>query len=596
MVSLTSFLVVFSMKRMLVCSLDAYGDFPVGKYGSDSQRRPTSGFAKGLVDPVNESVVELTLKSFLSNSGEASQISRVARLSALLRPLFVALPKDEEGRLGYQTARYALHRFMMQSRGWFIRGLEPEDDVLVHRSGVQTEWVPAYIQGLLATRSGNSSVSLEDLTVMVATLEDLVFQEIQKHLRAIYQYLDISTETPIEKKFAACAMEAFIFYTLTYDLVQIHVDWDPFRMPGETSFGVRRFNLCDNPLLPRMSGYKPSLDQWKQKVLNAPGDPQGHLMSFARVAEFAHDFAAEYYKHNDEDCQALTSILVSMETQDTASKPAQVALSTYYAKHRVGFFAFDEKREVLSNAGILDESSEPPTISVPNYVGSRINCIESSTLYAVCCQLQCDVMLSQLELTLGTSRGKAAQIVDVLNKFTGQDVSVQNRERLEALQSARGGSVAIHSETFASWMNMVFPRDCPQPHPNRSSSRPFTAAEWLGDLDEHEAVEEEVAEAGAVKSFQSSATCNFLLSLFFALAWFFLRGSRGFEAIRPWLICLSVTCGVNTVLGSIPVASCLLMCCFFFAVRKLMRKLVSVSSSRKSIGLTFEDSSFEKCI
>eukprot|EP00928_Gymnodinium_smaydae_P029223 TRINITY_DN22072_c0_g1_i1.p1 TRINITY_DN22072_c0_g1~~TRINITY_DN22072_c0_g1_i1.p1 ORF type:complete len:617 (+),score=82.95 TRINITY_DN22072_c0_g1_i1:129-1979(+) len=595
---------------VLLGAADEFGDFPTHKY-DPKVKRAMSDFAQGLADPLGEKDVEKTLQSFLETSGSPVHTTRVASLSASLRPLFVALPQDDEGRLGYQTARYALHRFMMQSRGWFIRGLESGDDVLVHRSGVQTEWVPAYLQGLLTQRSGKLSASLEDLTVMVATLEDLIFAEIQMHFKAIYRYLNISSEEPVSKNLVGCAMDAFIYYTLTFDLVQTRIAIDPFRLPGNTSFAKRREKLCVRPLLPRMSGYKPSLNRWKQSVLTAVGDSHDDSMSFSQAVRFAQRFAASFYEHNAEDCNTLKDALVSMEGQNGSTVPGQVALSTYYSKKRVGFFAFNEKIDFLRESGILDETHDPTTISVPNYVGSRINCIESSTLYSVCCQLECDEMLAQLEMNLEAPFGTAEEIIDVLTKLVLGSSSdarhaalVELFERLRDLEQMQGGYVPIHGEAFALWMNNVFPRECPQPHPDRSTSRPLTAAEWLRDVNDPWAADDRAVTSKL--STRKSHGLLLLMSVVCAMCWFALRpesatsaklaslcrerfGCRGVTFVRPWLACVSIAAALSAFLENIPIGTCILVCSFFLVAREMMRKAWCASAGSNKLASCYDE-------
>merc|ERR1719272_2880197 len=83
-----------------------------------------------------------------STFGEGSASSRVKQLEEILRPIYAALPKNEQGYLGHATVRYALHRLFVLRHGWFITGLDVAGG---HRNstsgaGLLKEQVPSYIR------------------------------------------------------------------------------------------------------------------------------------------------------------------------------------------------------------------------------------------------------------------------------------------------------------------------------------------------------------------------------------------------------------------------------------------------------------------
>eukprot|EP00928_Gymnodinium_smaydae_P086393 TRINITY_DN7047_c1_g3_i3.p1 TRINITY_DN7047_c1_g3~~TRINITY_DN7047_c1_g3_i3.p1 ORF type:complete len:2223 (-),score=474.02 TRINITY_DN7047_c1_g3_i3:111-6779(-) len=151
--------------------------------------RPSSNFGDSLVDPIKEADVERVLENIVGVSSSNVQRARLAKAMAALRPIFTALPKDKQGLLSYQTSRYAIHRWMMQEHGWFIRVLEPSEEASMHKKRVDSEWVPSYVEGQVLKRSGALGVSLSDLATMAATIEDLIFVEIRKKFKAVYIYL-----------------------------------------------------------------------------------------------------------------------------------------------------------------------------------------------------------------------------------------------------------------------------------------------------------------------------------------------------------------------------------------------------------------------
>merc|ERR1719502_318046 len=116
--------------------------------------------------------------------GEGTASSRVKQLEAILGPMYVALPKNEQGYLGHATVRYALHRLFVQRHGWFIKGLDVAGG---HRNstsgaGLLKEQVPAYAQDLFEQRLGGRGFGLHELGVLAATIEHLVHNEAIKRL------------------------------------------------------------------------------------------------------------------------------------------------------------------------------------------------------------------------------------------------------------------------------------------------------------------------------------------------------------------------------------------------------------------------------
>merc|ERR1719389_797128 len=124
--------------------------------------------------------------------GEGTASSRVKQLEALLRPMYVALPKNEHGYIGRATVRYALHRLFVQRHGWFIKGLHEAGG---HRNstssaGLLKEQVPAYVQDLFEKRLGGRGLGLHELGVLAATVEHLVHNEAIKRLGDAFKVHD----------------------------------------------------------------------------------------------------------------------------------------------------------------------------------------------------------------------------------------------------------------------------------------------------------------------------------------------------------------------------------------------------------------------
>eukprot|EP00928_Gymnodinium_smaydae_P053120 TRINITY_DN3718_c0_g1_i2.p1 TRINITY_DN3718_c0_g1~~TRINITY_DN3718_c0_g1_i2.p1 ORF type:complete len:615 (-),score=108.96 TRINITY_DN3718_c0_g1_i2:155-1999(-) len=514
----------------------------------ESEGNFTSNFSASLGDPIKENDIQLIYANVI-DAGNVPGKKRLEELVARMRPLFNALPKDSDGLLSYQTSRYAIHRHMMQERSWFIRGLESSDAAAIHRQSIDSEWVVSYVHGLILQRSMAVGTRLEDLALIVATLEDLVFFDMKKRLNATYVYLGMSASEPQTKTLVQCAFEAFMFYTVAFDNVGLVNDRDPFSLSGDLSPEARRAELCAGTLVPQISK-EPEIAQWSKAVLEAVGDEPGDLMSFSQASVFAYKFLTEYSPLQERDCHELKDVLVSLENKTEGGKTGRVDVKSYHDAGDIGDFRFRETEEDLRISGVLDEASDTPYIVVSNYVGARTNCVESSGLFAFCCKIECDAILSKIELQLGAPAASVSAIQAAMATSAPEAVSAEALERLASLGEAHHGVVPIHSNAFALWLHQMYPRECPQPHPQRSSTFPMTAGEWLLE-DEHVWAEDSVAQDSAdISSSGSSTTCRILLVLLATVSGLVGRalGSSGFNGYER-----SVALHVRAVLGPVDI-------------------------------------------
>eukprot|EP00928_Gymnodinium_smaydae_P035295 TRINITY_DN2485_c0_g3_i2.p1 TRINITY_DN2485_c0_g3~~TRINITY_DN2485_c0_g3_i2.p1 ORF type:complete len:650 (-),score=100.19 TRINITY_DN2485_c0_g3_i2:105-2054(-) len=511
---------------------DTFGDLKAELLDEGDSEQ--SDFGKSVLNPVTEDDVKRSLDDFLNASMDDRHMAKLSQLKSALRPMFVALPKDEENLLAYQTALYAVHRFMMSWRGWFIRGLEPSDAEVVHnKSLISSEWVPGYIMGILSERSGKLGASLDDISIVAATLEKLIHAEMANKLEAVYEYLGFSTTEPLERQHVSCALEAFLYYVLTFDHVQARVRIDPFEH-ASASTSERQRIMCGSQLNALSTDKIAELYSWLASKLNAIPGNEHDLISFSSATTFAHAVADEYQSFNDADCNDLKGGLIAMEGRDGPAKPGRVSVATYHNTGSYKYWIFGESVENLRLASILDESDSVPTVVVPNILASRFNCVESSSLYAICCKIECDMLLAQIELSLQASGGTADQIAHFVSRLSSSsgpapDLSQAQVGRLQQLQDAHDGLVPIYSEAFAMWMHRAYPRECPLPHPEHSSTFPMTPGEWLRGVstswaDESSAQAEMQYASESRKSPNADVARLFLLMSFLsALLWLALQ-------------------------------------------------------------------------
>jgi len=160
-------------------------------------------------------------RAYTREEAEASLLSELAAtfrpgatkdhiisLENALRPMCSTLPKEEDGTLRHEVVRYVLHRFFVQ-RGWFIRGLEPSDRSQ-DSSAVLQEWVPSFLQGFLEELAGGRGISLRELAVLAATLEDLVHKETLGRLEQAYEALQLPLSGQVSEKQSREVLEVFM--------------------------------------------------------------------------------------------------------------------------------------------------------------------------------------------------------------------------------------------------------------------------------------------------------------------------------------------------------------------------------------------------
>merc|ERR1719174_3512348 len=109
----------------------------------------------------------------------------------MLRPMFGAVTKNENGKLGSAAAGYVLHRVFVQRHGWFIRALEPAGNALAswntsNPTSILEERVPEHVQNLFEKRLGQRGLGLKEIAILASTLEHLVHVESLQRLNVSY--------------------------------------------------------------------------------------------------------------------------------------------------------------------------------------------------------------------------------------------------------------------------------------------------------------------------------------------------------------------------------------------------------------------------
>jgi len=431
--------------------------------------------------------VQADLLSELNTGGGAEHLDRIAALEVRLSRAFKALPKSDDGALNHAVVRYILHRFFMQQHGWFIKGLEPNGPVWnpsMAENASAKEWVPAYLQDYLES-SGAVGIDLHKLAVLAATLEDLIRQEANNRLEAVYSTLEQDQKEPMSMD---RIRDVIGMYMVVY-LVGGNVSASS---PSEAISKLHRFQK-------KYTGYadvaawtegvwkeiepkspwlliEPSIDEEYSDAENSFQVPH------SSATRFVETMGERFGSFNDLECSSLKETLTGIE----GPKAGRVRLKDFYSMALYSHWKFNEKVEYLRALGALDES-DPKEIHVilPNYVGARPNCLEASGFYAICCRNECEDLMSYLEEQVAAPSAPASVVAEHVVQFSKEAGNMSSAQltpatlrRLDEVAASNGGEVPLHGRLFAQWMHHAFPRECPYPHEAGTTS-PLTPDEWM---------------------------------------------------------------------------------------------------------------------
>lgn len=386
---------------------------------------------------------------------------RIAQLEDSLRPIFNVLPKNANGRVGHQAARYVLHRVFVQRYGWFIRGLEPNNETWHDAENNKVkEWVPSYLQEAVEKRF-QDGLDLPGLAAFAAALEDLIRQEAAGRLDMAYDIHGLKKDSVLtDAQVKDVTRSYYVSFLLAGNL---------------SASNLEEINRKKSIFARKYSGWKEA-EEW----LNNLEETHKPAKTFAGMSDFVSKIGENYFKFNDNECRELKSTLKGME----GFKAGRVRLSNFYKKSLYSHWRFTEKADYLRSLGALDESDpQQPHVLVANYIMARPNCLSSSSLYAVCCRNECEDLMGHIERTVAAPSGTPQHIASIVSQLPSDTVPAQPlsatlTSRLEQVAAVHGGLVPLHGRLFAQWMHHVYPRECPYPHQIGSTS-PQTPDEWM---------------------------------------------------------------------------------------------------------------------
>jgi hypothetical protein len=458
-------------------------------------------------------VLAAEIEEALSLGGERWRAAqgRAVHIKEALRPTFASMPKNEHGKLGHAAVRYVLHRLFVSRHGWFIQGLHAEGEGGSEEGGPQLlhDQVPEHVQSLFERRVGQHGLGLEELTVLAATLEHLVHNEVSNHLNATFRLFDVSGGDSVQRDKALEILDAYMAIYIFGGNISA--------MPATQ---VRSLVRNIGEMYPTW----PHTQEWVRTVYNEtiPSN-QRNGMSFGDVVGVAEQVGERYGRWQNAECLDLKNKLEGYGDASTG----RVRLADFYSGAvRDGQWQFSESGAYLRELGALDESDPTnPRVIIPNYINSPSNCVASSSYYSVCCINECEDLLGHLEEKVGSPEAKPSEISALIaalpsaTRQAGRKLSAPLLAKLDEVAEHHGGRVPLHGRLFAQWMHLAYPMECPFPHVSGAvnSARAMDFTKMTGQsatLNETEMKQhireapERSADAGAEEDVCGVATCG----------------------------------------------------------------------------------------
>jgi len=411
-----------------------------------------------------EAVTSTLLAEIEGTVGSVGKRGRMARIEGALTSMYASLPKNEFGKLGHTTVRYALHRLFVQQHGWYVKGLEPAGDSwnTTSPAGILKDRVSAEVISLMEGRLDGHGFGLHETAVLAATLEHLVHDEALDRLSKAYDLQSIGQNEHLDGFQTEGVLDAYMkLYILPEDLAGVATDDD---------------------MVATYPGWKETQEFVRDVKREVSRTDHGVQQSFTLMTNVVEEVGERFGRFQDAECRQMKDQLVGLNDHGIG----RVELADFYRPALDdNSFAFQESIEYLRELGALDETDPTsPSVIIPNYVNAPSNCIASSSFYSVCCLDECEQLMGHLESNIKAPEAPVATIVDLVSKLQSSTIQAPRNlptsllDRLEEVAAPHAGVVQLHGRMFGQWMHHAFPRECPFPHV-AGATAPRTPNEWM---------------------------------------------------------------------------------------------------------------------
>lgn len=394
---------------------------------------------------------------------------RIAEIEGRVRPMFAAMPQNENQKLSRTGVRYVLYRLFMQ-RGWSIRGLEPAGETW--NSGSPTkifhQHLPENVLQLFEEHLVGQGFSLREVAIFAATFKHLVRNERIERLRAAYRANSLQSGGSLNVKDAQQVLDTYMASTISGTNISTM-----------TPVAVQELVQSMETMFPQWIKNRKFVQEIKQNVI------QNGAVNFPNLKRVVEEVGDRLGPWTTIECMGRKHELMELEDRVEDRGTGRVRLSEFYrvALHD-GKWHFGENTEYLRQLGALDETD--PTnlrVIIPNWVNSISNCMDASEYYSVCCVNECEALLTQFEQQLQAPSATPTEIAAITAALPSETV-LANRtlptsliRRLDEIAKTHNGRVPLYGRLFSQWMHHAYPRECPFPHVS-GTTNPLRVTDW----------------------------------------------------------------------------------------------------------------------
>jgi len=416
------------------------------------------------------------LMAALGHGNRVTEI-RLQGIEEALRPMFLAMHKNEHGHLDHSGVRYALHRLFVLRHGMFIKGLEPGGAGWSGASPTEVldDRVPAYVQSLFEQRLDGRGLGLHEVAILAATLEHLVHDEAVGQLKVAYEASDLR----MEESLTSFEVEEIIDTYMVIFLMGFNTS-----TTGTSTIKAHKQNIHKvYPSWPESQAFTRQVHREVAKANAADPGFAGGRFSFNATSRIMEEIMERYGRWQDKECKSLKTALMDLEDNGSG----RVLLKNFYGSAKGGAWQFTESVEYLKSLGALDtSSSQRQGVIIPNYINSHSNCLASSSMFSVCCLNECEPLLGHVEREVGSPDATPERVLEIVAKLPSttvnapREISEELRRLLDEIAQQHSGKVPLHGRLFGQWLHHAYPRECPYPHKS-GTTNPQTADEWISE-------------------------------------------------------------------------------------------------------------------
>jgi hypothetical protein len=391
---------------------------------------------------------------------------KISKIKELVEPLYSVMPKDHDGKMSKETARYALHRYFTEKHGWSIKGLQPAGaawrntvDVATDIVDINKYMLPAYMEDAVLVLMNKTKLDLEGLAVLIASYEHLDHQMMLSTLHSIIATLDMTDG-------------GFKFEDEVRDILEAYLIIYAFGANIDASNKYEIRDLKAHLQLNNPSWYSLASFMWDIKTEMFPKSD----LDFRELGQVALAFGYKYAKWQEDDCIRARNYLVGLPSYKHGAVHVKEIHSTHAPGRRT---LFTEPPGFVMDIGVVTGKAHPKRsrFVVPNYLNSQSMCLTTASFHSVCCENKCEALYAKLEQGIGAPVAKPEQIAKLVDSLPGEKFTWS----LQGLRSIanKHGEIKLHSRIFAKWMHHTFPLDCPLPVLDGQTTNPKTPDEWM---------------------------------------------------------------------------------------------------------------------